>query len=236
MTRSTHQPRIARSRLPGIGDRTEITTLDGSQVSVVERLDGATDLQIGTAVRRASPPPTPARWVPSWPAPSASTPSCSRTWAQCWAASRSTPFGWPYRSPHRAHHRRARDPCPQPGHRRGRPAGQPGRRRPGPGHRAGRRLPGRRDRPSRRHRGLPGPGGGRSWVLTPLCSPAAPATSSWSSGSPSCWPGCSPAPAGTSGSPPSRSSWPPASSSAPTPPARCSSNTLRTSSCWPPSG
>ena len=59
MTRSAHQPRIARSRLPGIGDRTEITTLDGSHVSVVERLDGATDLQIGTApAARLSPADT----------------------------------------------------------------------------------------------------------------------------------------------------------------------------------
>jgi len=47
MARSTNRPRIARSRLPGIGERTEITTVDGSIVSIVERVDGATDLQIG---------------------------------------------------------------------------------------------------------------------------------------------------------------------------------------------
>lgn len=48
MARSTHQPRIARSRLPGIGDRTEITALDDSRISVVERHDGTTELQIGS--------------------------------------------------------------------------------------------------------------------------------------------------------------------------------------------
>jgi TrkA domain protein len=48
MARGTHQPRIARSRLPGIGDRTEIITLDGSPVAVVERHDGTTDLQVGS--------------------------------------------------------------------------------------------------------------------------------------------------------------------------------------------
>jgi len=47
MARSTTHPRIARTRLPGIGERTEMTATDGTVVSLVERIDGATDLQVG---------------------------------------------------------------------------------------------------------------------------------------------------------------------------------------------
>lgn len=47
MARPTNHPRISRSRLPGIGARTEITTVDGTVVSLVEHRNGSTDLQVG---------------------------------------------------------------------------------------------------------------------------------------------------------------------------------------------
>ena len=50
MARPTGSPRISRSHLPGIGDRTEIRTTDGTVVSVVEFPGGSTDLQIGAGV------------------------------------------------------------------------------------------------------------------------------------------------------------------------------------------
>jgi TrkA domain protein len=45
MARSRN-PRIKRSRLPGIGERTEITTVDGTVVSLVEHPSGTADLQV----------------------------------------------------------------------------------------------------------------------------------------------------------------------------------------------
>lgn len=56
MARSTHHPRIRRDRLPGVGDRTEITTTDGTTVSLVEHPNGSTDLQVGSGqTARLSP-------------------------------------------------------------------------------------------------------------------------------------------------------------------------------------
>ena len=48
MASPTDTPGITRTRLPGIGERTEIRTVDDDSVAVVELVDGSRELQVGS--------------------------------------------------------------------------------------------------------------------------------------------------------------------------------------------